>query len=288
MIWLRQNPFLLNFIRFVYCEDVVTHKYLPFQMVPIDHFLCMYNQSGICDTKCDCLGPSATGEIPPTVLWCEGQGLQKIPDPLPSSFISMHLANNNISVLNFEKVNVLMQTTFLDLQDCLIETILPGPFINFPWLEELNLDNNLITVLKFEDFRHLKSLKILTLSRNKITQVQQHPNQFVLPILQVLSLDGNNISGLNHDIQQFLLGHQLKRLHLSGNPWACDSDTCLGLEWLVWIDEIHVILSDFNSLTCIISNQTTMQVTDLLSNPIEEYPMYKACTQEQITTLVSL
>ena len=182
----------------------------------------------------------------------------------PSLFIWLTITY--ISELDFKYTNDPMQTEILDLKNCCIEIIHPGAFRNFSYLEALYLDNNALAEVNFEDFVPLKALKILSLASNEIIIVQHYTHEFILPNLHVLFLNENEIQELHHDMQQFLFRHRLISLKLGGNPWICENKTCKGIEWIAWIDQIRMILTDLSAMTCVVENQIVEIEKDLLSS----------------------
>lgn len=104
----------------------------------------------------------------------------------------------------------------------------PTPMPNYPCLETLILDNNNLTGLtSFPALAGLKTLRHISIARNKIDFVphlvpnaaQRAMDAHVTPFcnLQVLSLVLNNIAAAE-DVIEVVNWPQLKELHLWGNP----------------------------------------------------------------------
>ncbi|XP_028289984.1 leucine-rich repeat-containing protein 19-like [Gouania willdenowi] len=95
---------------------------------------------------------------------------------------------------------------------------------SYPTLEELHLDQNLVSEVPEKFFTMVKKLRLLSLSRNNISRL--HPQAFYgLEHLTMLDLSHNKLTCLPAELNETF--NDLQMLNLRGNPWNC---SCASLQ----------------------------------------------------------
>lgn len=125
--------------------------------------------------------------------------------------VTLKIMETSIYSLGNFKDNILLKKADFSFNE--IRNIPLGDF--FPKnLQEASFANNRIQVVTNETFVGLTKLKTLSLSHNKIKIVSK--NAFILPSLETLNLDYNNILELEN--QHFSSCKALEQLFLNNNP----------------------------------------------------------------------
>ena len=279
MLWLRQTPKMSFHYVFEVCIDVITRQEQPFSLVPIEHFLCEVNDTDVCDVRCECLAPSASGVMKVEVVWCTGQGLHNIPNPLPASARSVQLADNSIVHMDFTKMSTPRLTKILVLSNNLISFIRQSCFRHFLLLEEVYLQNNHLTELNLNYFTQLVQLRILNISQNQLSNITQSlVTANNLGKLSMLILSNNDLEHINSDVRLYLSTTlSLASIYLSENPWVCDVRLCEGISWLDWMATNRRYVKDFRHTTCQLGNLTNVSVEHMVEMPLENLVLYDTC-----------
>ncbi len=116
---------------------------------------------------------------------------------------------------------------------------------NLVALEEVNLANNQIKALDSNEFRdYFPSLATLNLSYNRINE--RYINELaVLPVLENLSLAGNELAALPDSMKGFA---RLKRLELGSNMFSSDQKASLAWGCLATIPLLSYLSIERNQL----------------------------------------
>ena len=134
------------------------------------------------------------------------------------NFTSLHslerltINNFGLSQLQNSTFSALPFLEFLDLSHNQIQNLQDVTFVGLSKLETLNLSFNHISVIQAEYF-NLPSLKHLVVSSNRFSTVPSGAFR-LLPVLQTLTLDGNDLGSLTSGDAFLGLDH-LRELHLS-------------------------------------------------------------------------
>ncbi len=126
--WLKLQHELQKWYIVDTCEDVVHGRVQRFHDIPLSYFLCIHNDSRICDAHCTCLGPSEADDILPTYVMCISQGLTEVPQLISLSAITLDMQDNVFHVLTFPLTGKVRLLKFLYLRKCQINEISPSAF----------------------------------------------------------------------------------------------------------------------------------------------------------------
>ncbi|XP_062860394.1 leucine-rich repeat-containing protein 4 [Trichomycterus rosablanca] len=122
----------------------------------------------------------------------------------------------------------LVNLKYLNLGMCNIQGEMPNmtPLIA---LEELEISENVFSVIKPSSFRGLTSLKKLWIMNSNIGIIERNAFDDLSSLVD-LNLAHNNLSSLPHDLFSPL--KYLGELHLHHNPWNCGCDSLWLARWL--------------------------------------------------------
>ena len=107
--------------------------------------------------------------------------------------------------------------TEIDLHNNLLTIINPLTFANMANLVNLNLDGNLIQSIGVNAFSNCSRLSYLLLSNNQINYIGLGAFS-LLPQIQFLSLNGNQLSIFNASTYDSVLFNNLRRIDVGNNP----------------------------------------------------------------------
>lgn len=150
---------------------------------------------------------------------CSKQNFSSIPINLPKNAIRLNFSFNNLGVLTDDTFDDCCGNIIaIDLSNNNIQNISSSSFKNLLKLETLILDSNLLTLLDFNLFFNLTSLKNLSLYNNRIqlTRPDQTEGFLNSKSLLELNLDSCNIDNIPSSTFKFL--NQLTSLNLANNP----------------------------------------------------------------------
>ncbi|XP_063792221.1 leucine-rich repeat-containing protein 26 [Pseudophryne corroboree] len=174
-----------------------------------------------CPDVCSCLRG---------VIDCYGKGLYFIPEDMEVDTHTMLMAYNKITALKTLSFNKYPYLQCLELQNNVISNIDPQAFRHLHNLSSLDLSSNQLTTLKPEVFRPLSRLTALNLGNNRLARL--YPGVLEpLVNLQILYLHNNALTGLRVEILYNL--PVLKQLRLDGNPWMCTCQIQYLLSWMI-------------------------------------------------------
>lgn len=115
----------------------------------------------------------------------------------------------------FPKVSLIPKDSVLDLSDKAVKS-LPAEIGRYVWVQELYLQDNLLTGALPAEIGRMANLIILDASNNQLTGISAEIGQ--LRKLQILNLSDNLIDTYPNEIQN--LKNNLITLNLTGNPFA--------------------------------------------------------------------
>lgn len=204
---------------------------------------------------------------------------QSLPQSLFYTMLSLEVLNISNNCLTSFSIthHLLPKVRNLDLSENSLQTfqISPEGLLS---LEELYLNGNSLTILDFQTFQSLPSLRLLHLQQNDI-QVCPH-NVFddsgscvvfeSIPSLEYLDLSENHLQKLPANAFQ---NTPLKHLDLSANPGLIlHQDTFTGLENSL----VHLFLKENNitELNSDLSSLTNLKYVDLSTNQLTTLPMW--------------
>jgi Leucine-rich repeat (LRR) protein len=134
--------------------------------------------------------------------------------PNPDTVKSLYLYNNNITSLDKNIFNNLINLQYLYLHNNNINHLDKDIFKHLANLKALYLDNNNLTYLDRDTFKNLANLQGLYLYNNNITHLDKDIFKHLIK-LQTLNLNTNKLSHLDKDIFKNLTN--LKYINLSNN-----------------------------------------------------------------------
>lgn len=179
-----------------------------------------------------------------------------------TTLVSLDLSYNKISLISSTTFSRLRYLESLDLSHNSLVALPDGCFLRSP-LGDIDLSNNLLLEITLNVFASKGQGKPINvdLSNNLISVVSRHQNKAV-PNLQSLNLSGNRLKRIPN-----LQGIPLRYLNLDGNPASTiEKGTFWGLK-----DLIHLSLSGLHDLSEIspysFKDLPALQVLDLSNNP---------------------
>lgn len=147
----------------------------------------------------------------------------------------LNLENNSLGYfLESEKYSATNTTVLKDINLSFngIDKLNTSVFHGHPCLEKINLSNNFLTDIHF-DISHLKSLKIMDLSNNRIQGFEKRTIEHLNKLFDELNL----------------------QLNLSNNIIKC---SCDNIQFLQWMIKRSVHFSQKNRIKCRYDNETTI------------------------------
>lgn len=150
---------------------------------------------------------------------CSKQNFSSIPINIPKNAIRLNFSFNNLRVLTDDTFDDCCGNIIaIDLSNNNIQNISSSSFKNLLKLETLILDSNLLTLLDFNLFFNLTSLRSLSLNNNRIQLSRPDQTEGFLnsKSLKELNLDSCNIDHIPSSTFKYL--NQLTSLNLANNP----------------------------------------------------------------------
>ncbi|XP_015115690.1 protein toll [Diachasma alloeum] len=145
------------------------------------------------------------------------------------------------------------------LIDCSYRNIMKTPeFVKAPrgLAIELNFTGNALKKMPSMKKPGYNAVRVLSLSKNQITQV---PLDALSQNLTLLALDSNNLTRLETNVINFLNNStQLRNLTLERNPWVCNCDA---REFLSFIQMKKVEIPELQQVKCQLFNKPIFEMT---------------------------
>lgn len=158
-------------------------------------------------------------------VWHELECLKQLED--------LDLSINNITLININILNNLLNLSLLNLKENYIQSIFNGSFESLSRLQHLDLSRNKIKNIERGAFKGLIGLTTLILSGNRIRTVYSDTFQG-LRKLDILDMSSNSVNTVVLDAFEEL--RNLNQLNLSGNSIeTIGQDTFKGLSNLRWL-----------------------------------------------------
>ncbi|XP_025085643.1 leucine-rich repeat neuronal protein 1-like [Pomacea canaliculata] len=251
-----------------------------------------------CPTECSC---TVDETLPPTAF-CDNKNLRSVPAPLPSSLVTLDLANNDIdhlhealtslhslqrlslhnnsiTVLTLGMFDGLFQLQVLDLSHNDISTIEPHAFASLPFIKTLDLSHNQLTALDNQQLFGLESVAVLNVSGNKIRDLS-NATFLNFTYLQTLDISYNKLQALQGGIFQDLIN--VKHVNLSYNHLLFIDEVIVGLHNLQTLDLSYNMLELGESV--VFADVPSLRTLDLSFNNISETSQFL----KNVTSLQSL
>lgn len=225
----------------VYTEATVSYPYDLLRR----QFMCPEVDN--CHSQCACFKTEQDGDI--MTIECRNS-LHSVPKLISSTALSIFLDGNsfvsNASLSAFLSLTT-MSARELYLNKSAISNITANHFVSFEYLEILNLDDNLLTLLPSGVFKYQTMLKQLYLSDNLLNTIQ--PRVFDhLYSLQELDISGNNLMVLSPETVTELSGlDYMKYFVLARNQWDCG---CSNIGFKDLVDDVLYKIRDRKWLIC--------------------------------------
>lgn len=175
-----------------------------------------------------------------TSVYCDSQGLRRVPRPFPASTAAIYMRDNFIRRVPYRRMRGLTNLKHLLLKANHIVEVEGHAFKDLKNLISLSLTDNNLSYLSPKIFQSQKNLQVLSLRNNRIRHVKSifnnvHKLQLLnlannrirhitndmlknMPLLRVLDLHGNNIKHLASDTFHNL--HNLRFLVLRDNDFG--------------------------------------------------------------------
>ncbi|XP_075049609.1 CD180 antigen [Mixophyes fleayi] len=225
---------------------------------------------------------------------CEGLGLQKIPDSIPTSSEILDFSFNTLHTLDHCTFSRLEKLEYLDLSRCGINWIYEDvfgnntrlntviftgnpimyiadlAFVGATSLQHLYLQETSISDLQFVPIKNLPSLETLHLGTNFISSIQ-FPGNLTLKNLRTLNFELNHINKISVKDSEFLKQMNNLTLILKGNnieyiepnSFNASNFYSLDLTGCGWNTQISSLVNGLNGLTTNILRIGTFQDIDI-------------------------
>ncbi|XP_058826512.1 uncharacterized protein LOC131686263 [Topomyia yanbarensis] len=190
---------------------------------------------------------------------CGGRSLNRIPEGMDPGTQVLNFSGNGLTILqserfkrmdliNLQKIYMarnqlikihdrafrgLTNLVELDLSENMLSVVPTETFADYPALMRLSLSGNPIRTLRTNGFKHLSFLTTLEISNCQIELIEDEA--FIgMDNLEWLRLDGNRIATIqgNHVLPESLHG-----INLQANRWQCD---CRLLDIHTWLNSFNV------------------------------------------------
>ncbi|XP_061217944.1 transforming growth factor beta activator LRRC32-like [Neopsephotus bourkii] len=209
----------------------------------------------------------------PTKVSCKGVGLHKLPKELGQGVKYLELSNNFIQNLSGSSMPGFEQLEYLDLGFNQLEAVSATALAQLPQLRSLLLGSNHLDrnyLANGRAFRLLRNMEVLDLSANNLDSHMAGWYIRNLTRLRVLDLSRNKMTRLQAGI--FWSTPRLRELHLSNNY-------IMEIEEGVFeaLEELEVVNLALNSLYCISGfSLTQLRVLNLSHNALELFASEEA------------
>lgn len=154
------------------------------------------------------------------------------------------LDDNPLEEFDCDDCDDLKNTRVLSLINAKIKYITRENFALLVSLEELDLENNDLTIFNVTVFENNKVLESIDMSMNDIADFEGD-FKHVLPAIDDLYLDGNEIETLPAELEPMF--QRLDNLTIHENPLHCNCE----IRWFVkWLEKNRLVLNDIELVTC--------------------------------------
>jgi Leucine-rich repeat (LRR) protein len=201
-----------------------------------------------CPGNCTCYHDTAWSA---NIVECSNLEFEEVPSRIPMDATEVYLDGNNLPSLGSHIFIGKKNLRVLFLNDSRIEFIRNKTFNGLKSLEVLRLEENLLTQLYGYEFADLDNLRELYLQHNLLRSISKETFSG-LKFLQVLRLDGNLLIDFN--VWELSGNGYLNSVMLASNPWTCDCDFLIPFR--TWVASKTAIVVDFTSANCQSENST--------------------------------
>ncbi|KAK6307884.1 leucine-rich repeat-containing protein 38-like [Coregonus clupeaformis] len=192
---------------------------------------------------------------------CQGQGLTRLPSPIPLDVRRLLLSDNWIPLIPSDFLVLYSDLVYLDLRNNSLSGLEPGTLSTSSRLVFLDLGSNNLTEIQSETFGESRSLIKLRLGNNPYLSQVEEDAFLGLTSLRELELERNGLQGLDVGVLEPLTS--LRVLRLEGNPWVCN---CHFAKLFVWLMENrHKLPTGMEGLECSLPMDGTLMSLSLLS-----------------------
>ncbi|XP_020361308.1 leucine-rich repeat-containing protein 38-like [Oncorhynchus kisutch] len=192
---------------------------------------------------------------------CQGQGLTRLPSPIPLDVRRLLLSDNWIPLIPSDFLVLYSDLVYLDLRNNSLSGLEPGTLSTSSRLVFLDLGSNNLTEIQSETFGESRSLIKLRLGNNPYLSQVEEDAFLGLTSLRVLELERNGLQGLDVGVLEPLTS--LRVLRLEGNPWVCN---CHFAKLFVWLMENrHKLPTGMEGLECSLPMDGSLMSLSLLS-----------------------
>ncbi|XP_025829432.1 toll-like receptor 6 [Agrilus planipennis] len=157
-------------------------------------------------------------------LYLNKNKLQILEEELFSSLVNateIDLSQNNLNKLNPSEFHSLAELRLLNLSGNQIQSFPPSMFKGLTKLNILDLSKNSLTNIPYGILSGLTGIEYLSLSHNRLTAIDSK-SLYSMQHLTDLNLSENGLTYLDAE-ELISIFTKLKRIHLSGNKWTCDT-----------------------------------------------------------------
>ncbi|KAH3737289.1 toll-like receptor Tollo [Dreissena polymorpha] len=235
LLWLRQwdqstqGPIIVN-LNVTWCRGAYNYPEAPVKMVPVDRFLCKYDNvctpdcmccAFACDCKylcppgCDCYHSTDMRSV--HIVECKSKNTTDLHQIIPVVTTKLDYSGSAVDVVPNKAFQFLGNMEELWLNNTSLKILSEESFIGLSMLKKLYLNFNEITFLRKDMFVGLSSLHELYLDNNKLTSLPDGVFSD-LRSLKVLTLGQNYLKDMTSYLSQLLFSMDLT---LYSNRWDC-------------------------------------------------------------------
>ena len=154
------------------------------------------------------------------------------------------LDDNPLAEIEFDDSPKLKHTKRLSIVNAKLTRLTKENLSMLINLQELDLENNELSIFNVSAFEHMDGLKELDLSSNLIEGFEGNFTEH-LPLLRTLRLDDNDIETVPSTIEPLL--SRLSSLSLHGNPLHCNCE----VRWFVkWLERHRHVVQQLDTVEC--------------------------------------
>ncbi|XP_010874053.1 leucine-rich repeat-containing protein 38 [Esox lucius] len=192
---------------------------------------------------------------------CQGQGLTRLPSPIPLDVRRLLLSDNWIPLIPSDFLVLYSDLVYLDLRNNSLSALEPGTLSTSSRLVYLDLGSNNLTEIQSGTFGETQSLIKLRLGNNPYLSLVEEDAFVGLTSLRELELERNGLQGLDVGALEPLTS--LRVLRLEGNPWVCN---CHFAKLFVWLTENrHKLPTGMEGLECSLPMDGSLMSLSLLT-----------------------
>ncbi|XP_067626233.1 phospholipase A2 inhibitor beta-like [Eurosta solidaginis] len=177
---------------------------------------------------------------------------------------TLYLSNNRLTQLELSTFATLSKLQHLQIENNALDFVANQAcriFDGLTNLEYLELSNNLLSAFCLP---HNMGAVRVNVAHNQISALLVQTGEIQPGQLSSLNVRNNRLQYLNNVALQYLHDSQAE-LSLAHNPWKCDCESVL---WLNFVKLNHKRVADLHELSCAVDGSTMGKVVQLTSNDV--------------------